>query len=162
MSGKGFVTTSRGEALNMDDLVQASKKPIGFKDQKAELASKPQIKKPLPINVRGYVPDQGTAVPLAPVATPPLRAQNASEALIMRAKGQTPADLTGVTVDRATWMAVKEGETVNPGDGIAYAQNEVLTDIFGQLKQVPEQPEERPNRSRRRKTETDISEDELE
>jgi hypothetical protein len=56
---KGFVTTARGEVLNIDALIDAANKPIGLKQEKSEI--QPKKVRRAPINVRGFKPAVGEA-----------------------------------------------------------------------------------------------------
>ncbi len=59
---KGWVTTARGESLNIDQLITNAKRPPGLKEENTEI-KKRKIVKRRAINVRGFKPGVGEAEP---------------------------------------------------------------------------------------------------
>lgn len=55
-----YTMTARGEALNFDQLAEASKRPVGHEETKSVVKSSRSLKKNKPINVAGFVPAAGT------------------------------------------------------------------------------------------------------
>ncbi len=129
MSGKGWVTTARGEALDIDDLIAKSKRPVGTKEAKAEIKKRKIPGSKTPINIRGFQPAQGKAhTPVLettevkkeiPVA--PLSSYNDGK------KANSTADLTGIKVR-------KRATTKKPKGSAADASNALLDDITSSLK----------------------------
>lgn len=134
MSGKGWVTTARGEALNMDELIMKADRPIGFKDAKSEVKPKVPLSKRIPINVRGYTPAKGEAtVPEMPEAVANvLEARQGKEprrVVIRPGKAETMADLTRIKISKPKF--IKEA----PENGAQAASEAVLDNILGDLGQ---------------------------
>jgi len=163
----GQVTTARGDILNLDLLIEQSKRPIGYKEPKSEVAPRPSMKKRVPINVRGFSPStDGMKVPEMPAeirANLPATAKPATPSAFRRADDKTAqslADLTGVRVDKPKHVRVAaEGEPgMAPAD---YAQSVALSDIMGGLQAVQPQAVKaaedisRKAKSKRTKTEDD-------
>ena len=168
---KGWVTTARGEQLNLDQLILDSKRPLNApKEQKSEV-KKRVIPKRRPINVRGYKPDGGQAkVPEMPEEMKARMAQriDAKKASTQERKvayrdggvAETYADLTGVklkpteaAVERAKARMTKSMDEVpeqaaEPKDE---ALEEILEELEGHDEDVPE-PEKKTTRRRTRKS----------
>jgi hypothetical protein len=133
MTGKGWVTTARGEALNMDELIMQAERPIGFKDAKSEVKPK-VLPKRVPINVRGYAPEQGEArVPEMPQevsnALDARQSKTPRRVTIMPGKAESMADLTRIRIDKPKFT--KEV----PKGGAEAASEAVLDNILGDLSQ---------------------------
>lgn len=154
---RGWITTARGEQLNIDDLIDKSRRPPNLKDEKSEIKKKVVARK-TPINVRGYKPAQGEApVPELPEGVIQ-QVDEKQKALFGKKKpvsayreGQEAeklSDLTGVMVKpteaaverRKAQIASERGEAPEGG-------NEALNEILEEL-----EPEKKPTRRTRKKT----------
>ena len=149
MSGKGWVTTARGEGLNIDDLIAKSKRPIGTKEAKSEI-KKRKVPGRKPLNVRGFQPAQGEAKPHGeptpaaetPETPAPVAAFNDGE------EAASTADITGIKVK-------KRASTKKPNVPAEEAAGEALGDIMSGLEAgspnavtAAEQEEKKPTRRR--------------
>lgn len=133
MTGKGWVTTARGQALNMDDLKMQAERPIGFKDAKSEVKPK-KLPKRIPINVRGFLPAQGEAkVPEMPEKVAGViearKGKKTARVSVRPAQAESLADITRIKVDKAKF--IKEA----PKDGARAASEDVLANIMDDLNQ---------------------------
>lgn len=131
----GIVTTARGDALNLDDLIAKSKRPVGLKEAASTRATAnyvPELTNTT--KVRGFVPaagarrdDQGvddeTFVPSIPKAGPVISKATPD--------GGNPslADLTGVTVSKSTRTRVK-AEATSP---VAEEEDSELGSLLDEL-----------------------------
>ena len=125
---KGFVTTARGENLNLDELIAKSRRPPGLKEANSEIKKRPDPAKRKPINVRGFQPAQGTAQ-----VRRPEHVERKEEAIedtvpVSEVKNETPlADLTNIKVE-------KKPTTKKPDGSATEAASETLNEIMGDLK----------------------------
>lgn len=159
---KGWVTTARGEALNLDQLIMDAKKPLGQKEQNSEIKKRviPQGRRQL--NVRGYKPAGGVEIPEIPEEmkaqieqrtqkkdTPPRKVAYQEGGV-----AKTHADLTGIK------LKVTEGAVARRKARIAKERNElpetqddaldeIMEDLGAEAK--PEKPAPR-TRSRKKTT----------
>ena len=144
MVGTGIVTTGRGMALNLDELIRKSEIPIGYqegKSTKERPAYKPATdQKP---KIRGFIPVHGEAS--APVVE--------EEDLTIQSK--TPVIATSFTEDgtarnlaEITGIRVKETDRIKhrvakaqseKDDVVSVVEEEVLGDLIKELK-VPVAP----------------------
>jgi hypothetical protein len=135
----GHVITARGEALNLDQLIESAKRPLNHKEAKSEIGVRPTPSARRSLNVRAYVPPQGQSkAPVAPVVEAPVEPEApATPSRFRRAEdgeAQTLADLTGIRVDKATTLRVaKEGE--QGVDRKELAEGALLNNILGRLNQ---------------------------
>ncbi len=134
MTGKGWVTTARGQTLNMDDLKMQAERPIGFKDAKSEVKPKTPLSKRLPVNIRGYTPAPGESkVPEMPQEVVNVlearQDKEASRVAVRPGKAETMADVTRVKVNRPKF--IKEA----PENGAEAAAEDVLANIMDDLTQ---------------------------
>lgn len=137
---QGFVTTARGEVLNMDALKDAANLPLVKAKQTKTTVPKRTYPRP-PINIRGNMPAQGDHKPeleeietktrrIDPETIPQVSAVNDTGVV------ETSADITGVKV-KPTAGAIERakersrGGDVPPPEEVA---NEALGDILGDLK----------------------------
>lgn len=129
MSGSGWVTTARGEALNFDDLIAKSKRPIGTREEKTEIKKRKIPGSKTPLNIRGFQPAQGEATPPVvevkvdqPKEIPavPLSAYNDGK------KAESVSDITGIKVR-------KRAATKKPKETVSESSNSVLNDITNSL-----------------------------
>ena len=127
-TSKGFVTTARGQLLNMDELIAQSKRPLNFKDKKSEI-KKRDIPNQAAEHAFGFKPETGSAKVIS--------FENAEKVNTEQKvnEGETLAELTGITIDKTKHIKVKDGATVKKGDGVNYANNEALNDILSDLEQ---------------------------
>lgn len=168
---QGWVSTARGESLNMDALKDAANLPIAKSKQTKTTVPKRDYNTRKPINLRGHMPPQGEHKPHLEVVKPeridpdtlPQKSAVAEDGIV-----KTEADITGVrvkptkgAVDRAKARA--HGGNPAPVEEVA---NEALTDILGDLSNAVPNAEiaavaeeagvelavkEKPTRSRSRK-----------
>lgn len=128
MSGKGWVTTARGDGLNIDDLIAKSRRPIGTKEEKSTIKKRKVPGGRKPLNVRGFQPAQGEAKPQE-ASTPAVvtKAAPAPAAAFNDGKeASSQSDLTGIKVK-------KRASTKKPTGTAEDASNAVLSDITSSL-----------------------------
>lgn len=130
MSGPGYVTTARGEILNMDQLIREQTKRPLTKAERDSLKSeiKPTKRPRTPINVRGHMPLSGAEK--APQVQP-AAAKAVPEHPTMSSSGssetdKTLADFTSIKVDKP--MRLKEKP-----ESAGQASQEILSDIMKEL-----------------------------
>ncbi len=134
---QGWVTTARGEALDLDALKNAANLPIAkAKQTKTTVKKKTYERKP--INMRGHMPAQGAHKPNLEAVEPeridpeelPVVTSNTEDG-----EAKTLADVTGVKV-KPTETAVKRAQARaqegNPAP-VEEVANEALGDILGDL-----------------------------
>lgn len=145
MSGKGWVTTARGDGLNIDDLIAKSKRPIGVTEEKSTV-KKQKVPGKTPINVRGFQPAQGEAKPQEVEKAAPVEAARKAASTDSK-EANSQADLTGIKVK-------KRASTKKPTGTAEEAASEALGDIITGLEdnnpnamKAAEQ-EEKPTRRR--------------
>ena len=144
---KGWVTTARGEALNLDQLITESKRPPGAKDENTEIKKRviPQARRQL--NVRGYKPSGGVTVPEMPEemkAQMEERKQKqpaAPRKVAYREGGvaESYADLTGVKL-KVTKEAVerRDARKAKERNEFPEVKDEALDEIMEDLAPEPE------------------------
>lgn len=126
MSGRGWVTTARGDGLNIDDLIAKSKRPIGTTEEKSTI-KKQKVPGKTPINVRGFQPAQGEAKPQEVTEAAPAKATPAHKAAFKDGKeASSQADLTGIKVK-------KRASTKKPTGTAEEAASDALGDIVSDL-----------------------------
>ena len=137
---QGYVTTARGESLNMDALKDAANLPLALSKQTKTEVPKRDYRARKPINVRGYQPGAGEhKVPEMPEAVATTVAKlNPDEMPVKTSftedgEAKSLADVTGVKV-KATKAAVERAK-VRAGTDTApeEAASEVMQDILGDL-----------------------------
>jgi len=150
MSGKGWVTTARGEGLNIDDLIAKSKRPIGVKEEKSTV-KKQKVPGKTPINVRGFQPAQGESKPHEASKAPAVETTPVAKAAFNDGKdASSQADLTGIKVK-------KRVSTRKPTGTAEEAASDALGDIITGLEDgnpnavVAAEQEEKPTRRRTKK-----------
>ena len=107
-----IVTTARGEQLNMDDLIAKSRKPLDYKETKAEVKPR-KINRGSPINVmQGYVPGAGEDTPkeIVPESVVEETTSKAASSKKMKSaftgeEARSMADLTGVKIEKTSRTA---------------------------------------------------------
>jgi len=147
MSGKGWVTTARGEGLNIDDLIAKSKRPIGVMEEKSTV-KKQKVPGKTPINVRGFQPAQGEAKPQEAAQAPAVEAAPAPKAAFNDGNdASSQADLTGIKVKKRVSTKKPTGTAVD-------AASSTLGDIMTGLEDgnpnavAAAEQEEKPTRRR--------------
>ena len=140
---QGYVTTARGESLNMDALKDAANLPLALAKQTKTEVPKRDYRARKPINVRGFQPGAGEhKVPEMPeeVANTVARL-NPGEMPIKTSytedgEAKTLADVTGVKV-KPTAAAVERAK-VRAGTDTApeEAASELMGDILGDLEKA--------------------------
>lgn len=137
---QGWVTTARGEALNMDALKDSANLPIAQAKQTKTVVPSRDYRSRKPINVRGFQPGAGehqaqempegvanTVARLNPDAKP-VRAAFPEDG-----EAKSLADVTGVRVKQtATAIERAKARATNDIAPEAFA-TEALTDILGDL-----------------------------
>jgi len=124
MSGKGWVTTARGDGLNIDDLIAKSKRPIGTKEAKSTIKKRKVPGGSKPLNVRGFQPAQGEAKTPVHEGTEATAPQEAPvSAFNDGEKASSEADITGIKVK-------KRASTRKPNVPAEEAASEALGDIM--------------------------------
>lgn len=142
---QGFVTTARGEILNMDELKTKSTMPIADKKQPGREVKKQTLPKRQPLNVRGYVPQQGEAktpeVPEEIVAAMNKNKSAPSSKTIRSSftdtgEAKSLADVTGVKVNKPS-QATKEKvkAAMESEQRPSSVSEEALGDILSELGQ---------------------------
>lgn len=138
MSGQGMVTTARGEILNLDNLIEQAKRPIGVKDQASE-KQKRVVPQKRNLNVRAFAPTLGeTEVPEVPEEVQEaLRKKNEAEdshstksipSSFRRhedGRAQSIADLTGIRIE--------EVKHLKPKDMAGKSKEEVKNEVLGEI-----------------------------
>ena len=123
MSGKGWVTTARGDGLNIDDLNAKSKRPIGVKEEKSTV-KKQKVPGKTPINIRGFQPAQGEAKPHEAVKVAAVEEAPVAKSAFNDGKdASSQADLTGIKVK-------KRVSTRKPTGTAEEAASDALGDII--------------------------------
>jgi len=129
------VVTARGDILNLDNLIMQANRPLNYKEEKSE-STRQRVDKTPPLNIRGYMPS-------APSVTMPVIADEIKTILSERATAssfsatgvaQSMADLTGIKVEKATYMnEVRKNlpEGVTPKD---IAESIVVEEILNNMK----------------------------
>lgn len=143
---QGFVTTARGEILNMDQLKTQATMPIAEKKQPGREIKRKAEPKRKPLNVRGYLPQVGEAK--APELSDEVRTAMESKKVkptssTIRAsfaddgEAKSLADVTGIKVDKpsaATKQKVKAA--LENEKRPAEAASETLGDILSELEET--------------------------
>ncbi len=145
---KGWVTTARGESLNLDQLITDAKRPPGLKDENTEI-KKRKIAKPRQLNVRRFKPGAGTAkVPEVPdemkeqleARTRKVSQQPRKVAYREGGVAETYADLTGVklkkteqAIARRKARMAKEQDKQPDEQQAAPDDNDALNEIMEEL-----------------------------
>lgn len=132
----GWVTTARGEALNMDALKDAAKLPIAkAKQTKTEVPKRDYNKRP-PLNIRGTMPAQGAHKPnveeierVDPETLPQVSATSEDGTVT------TEEDITGIKVKTSKSAVARAKKRAAGGDPAPAEEvaNEALGDILGDL-----------------------------
>lgn len=144
MSGQGMVTTARGEILNLDNLIEQSKRPIGVKDRASE-KEKRVVPKKRNLNIRAFAPSHGEAnVPEVPEEVQEELRKKAEAQAARTGKpipsafrrhedgqAQSMADLTGIRVDEPRYLKKDDLE----GKSTDEVKNEVLGEILTGLEE---------------------------
>lgn len=153
--GKGWVTTARGESLNLDQLITDAKRPIDAKDEHTEI-KKRVIPKRKPLNVRGFRPGAGEAS--APDVPEEMRVRIAKKTrkptpprkVAYREGGvaENYADLTGVKL-KPTEGAVQRRKAM-----LAKANDEPVVESKDELGEIMDELDtsEKPVKPRRTRT----------
>ena len=135
---QGWVTTARGEALNMDALKDAANLPLAKKKQtKTEVPKRTYERKP--INMRGNMPAQGKHKPNLELVEQPKRIDPEELPVVTSTtesgEAETLADVTGVKVKTTETAKARAQERAKGGDPAPVEQvaNEALGDILGDL-----------------------------
>ena len=165
---KGWVTTARGEARNMDALKDSANLPLAKAKQTKTEVPKRNYNTRKPINVRGYQPGQGehkiqempegvanTVAKLNPDEQP-IKSSYADDG-----EAKSLADVTGVKV-KATEGAVKRAKArANEDIAPEEVANEALSGILDELEtsnpkavQAAEAEETAPKKTRSRSKKT--------
>jgi hypothetical protein len=166
---QGWVTTARGESLNIDALKDAASMPLVKAKQTKTTVPKRDYRTRKPINIRGFQPEAGehktqdmpegvanTVARLNPDEMP------VKTSFTETGEAASLADVTGVKV-KATPGAIQRAKTRASGEHADAAPEDVaseaLTDILGDLEaanpnaQAAADAEESPKkRTRSRKT----------
>lgn len=142
---QGFVTTARGDILNMDQLKTQATMPIADKKQPGREVKKQTVSKRQPLNVRGYLPQQGEAK--APeISKEILAAMNKNKPVqsskTIRAsftdtgEATSLADVTGIKVNKPS-QATKEKvkAAMESEQRPSSVSEDALGDILSELKQ---------------------------
>ena len=139
---QGYVTTARGESLNMDALKDAANLPLALAKQTKTEVPKRDYRSRKPINVRGFVPVAGEhkiqKMPEGVAST--VARLNPNEMPIKTSytddgEAKSLADVTGVKVKpTAGAIARAKGRAnENPNGAPEEVANEALTGILGDL-----------------------------
>lgn len=131
MSGPGYVTTARGESLNMDQLIREQTRRPLTDAEKASLKSeiKPTKRPRNPINVRGHMPSSGQEkVPDVQHSAKKPRSPEHPTRSDSRPGGdvKTIADFTGIKVKKPVRLKEKP-------ENAEKASQEILGDIMDEL-----------------------------
>lgn len=135
---QGWVTTARGEALNIDALKDAANLPIAKAKQTKTTVKKRDFNERKPVNMRGHMPAQGKHKPNLEVVEPeridpeslPQKSATADDGVV-----ETESDITGIKV-KPTKTAVERAKArAAKGDPapVEEVANETLTGILGDL-----------------------------
>ena len=148
---KGWVTTARGESLNLDQLITDSKRPLDAKDEKTEV-KKRVIKKRKPLNVRGFRPGAGeAAVPDMPKEMKERVAKKTRKVAPPRkvafkegGVAENYADLTGVkVVPTEEAIQRRKAQIAKSEDKTLDEENRELNEIMEELDDTPAKPTRR-------------------
>lgn len=164
---QGWVTTARGEALNLDALKDAANLPLAKAKQTKTEVPKRDYNTRKPINVRGFKPGAGEhqiqEMPDAVTKTVSKRSpdeQPVKSAYAEDGEAKTLADVTGVKV-KPTESAIKRAkERANEDIAPEEVANEALGDILGDLEAAnpkaveAAEAEEAPKKTRSRSKKT--------
>ncbi len=153
---RGYVTTARGEQLNLDQLIIDSKRPPGLKEQATEV-KKRKIPKRKPLNVRGFKPAAGEAkaqeMPeeMRQVVRKTQKKPEKPRKVAFKEGGtaETYADLVGVRV-KPTEGAVerRKAQLAKAQDEAVETQDDELKDVLAELEAHDEdmEPETAPTK----------------
>ena len=143
---QGWVTTARGESLNMDALKDSANMPLAKAKQTKTTVPKRDYRIRKPINIRGFQPGAGEHkiqdMPEGVAGT--VARMNPDEMPVKTSftetgKAKSLADVTGVRV-KATPEAVQRAKTRAVGEHSNAAPeavaSEALTDILGDLEKA--------------------------
>lgn len=135
-----YITTATGALLDMDSLVDAAKRPVGFKNKEAEIKPMEAPKPNNSINMRGFMPAQPSVT--APMGTV---TEVGKEGLVeasadpveapARRKRSLAEMVGGVNVNKADTIKVKPGHQPKKGDGASLAE-EIAQEITTGMKQA--------------------------
>ncbi len=146
MAGKGWVSTARGDSLNLDDLIAKSKRPIGTQEEKSTIKKQKVPGTRRPINVRGFRPAHGEAKPKLAETVTEEKKRVPKAASTGGKKATSQADFTSIKVK-------KRASTKKPTGTVAAATSDALGDIMSGLESgspnavsAAEQEDKKPTR----------------
>jgi hypothetical protein len=144
---QGYVTTARGEVINIDELKRSASKALNPVVQPGSEIKRKTVSKRKPLNMRGHVPAQGkAAAPKVPeslarkadehtnIPNPAIDNRPVKSGYAEDGEARTLADLTGVKVDQREYVKRKGGQVQRgPVDQLEQQANEALGDILQDL-----------------------------
>lgn len=137
---QGYVTTARGESLNMDALKDAANLPLVKSKQTKTEVKKRDYRARKPINVRGFQPGAGEhKVPEMPEAVADTVARlNPDEMPVKTSftddgEAKSLADVTGVKVTPTKESIARAKARTGTDTAPEEAASEVMADILGDL-----------------------------
>lgn len=154
---RGYVTTARGEVINMDALKESATSPL-VKQPKSEIQKK-KVSRRRPLNIRGYKPTAGSAtVPEMPDEVREALAHKEGKKPERKAtpssfsesgKVESMADITGLKIKEPKHLKEKPKDAAQAS---SEALGEILTELQGGNK---EEEEKSPRRGRKKKKTTE-------
>lgn len=143
---QGFVTSARGEIVNMDDLKRKSSQALNPVVQPGSQVTPKKVRRK-PLNMRGHVPAQGKApVPQVPdklarkadentnTPNPLIDNRPVKSGYTEDGEARTVADMTGVKVDQKKYVERMGGKVERaPADQLEVQAGEALQDILQDL-----------------------------
>ena len=134
---QGWVTTARGESLNMDALKDAANLPIAKAKQTKTTVPKRDYNERKPINIRGHMPAQGEHKPELTLVEERIDPDTLPQVSATSESGQveTESDITGIKVKASKEAVGRAKERAKGGDPapVEDVANEALGDILGDL-----------------------------
>lgn len=169
---QGYVTTARGEVLDMDGLKMKATLPIAEAKQPGRTVNKKTVSKRKPLNVRGFIPARGEAeVPEMPEAiqaavqgdmTEVKKTKVVHRAGVTAEGHSTLAEITGIRADKpseatkAKIKAAMDSGAERPAEAASEgALGEILSDLGDSnpnAVKAAESEQTKPTRRTRKKT----------
>jgi hypothetical protein len=122
----GIVTTARGAALNIDELIAKGSRPLSpvAKSTRENGNYIPEVAKP---QVRGFVPAAGKSS-LEPTDTPVAKnVPKSTQGTASKASNKSMSEMTGITLSKS---ATKKADTAKQNEVVEDAE---LGDLLGKL-----------------------------
>jgi hypothetical protein len=117
------VMSSRGELVNMDEIVDKGTRPLNYKEPVSEITPMEAPKASTAINMRGFMPAQSSIAPPEQTKITPVAEATPVVDEVARKDTRSMADMTGLRIKEAKSIKLKPGQKPARGDGAGLAEN---------------------------------------